>query len=610
LAEALSDLASVPVVRWFERRAVEAPGAVAYRYKDRAIWHEVSWARLRGDAAQVSACLVAEGLNAGDRVLWLAATGPRWPAIELAVEAVGAALCAVDPRFRPADELAHIFERLDPHLVIADRLDDVLPLASGVGDAAVHVALIGPAPGDLEDERIRLHSLTRWELQESVPESIIEDWKRLVDARKPDDVIRVALTAGVDGPARLVALTARDIARPWVDFFTARSWGHRPGPADRSIVLQPVERTTEFVQGILVPVLFGATAHLPESLESRDVDMVEVSPTLVIAAARLWEVWMADVLAGVQEAGRVKRAVFSMLSSIRRNRLEASGAARFAFAALTPLWLLGLRHPLLSKLGLADARTALVVGARPHASLIPTFRDWGVALTEAYGTAETADLAATGQPGLGGSPLEVLPAVEADLKETGELVLWAEAGVSTAYVGGAEPSATLVTGDHGSVTGRSLVVAGRLADLRIMDGTAVPVDAVESQLRGSPHIAAAVVMASAAGLMALLEVSYREVNELARRRDASYSTFQALAESELADEVCREVVEGVNQELREKGQPVIRAYRVLPRRLSRSAGEVIASGRVRRRLVAAAFSGLIDEMSAVSNPKELAGARA
>ena len=607
MASNACELTSTPLIRWFERRAAEQAGSVAFRFKDRAIWRDVTWLELSTQVKALALGLDALGLGIKGRALWVGGVaGPAWPAVELAVQALGASVCAIDPDSTRTEELCELTQRLAPHAVIVSQLEDLQPIADQLESRVIALVLTGTSARIIGAGQV--NTVTLAELQDLGVRSEAADqrWQRLISERSPYDVIRIAATSGVDTAPRLVALSSRDVLRPWSEFFLSGDWAARPGTDDRTIALQPVAHTFELVLGLVLPIVCGVIAHFPESAASREINLVEVSPTIVIARPRLWQMWSSGVLINMRDAGWLKRVTFGRLAEIRQRQLaggRSGPGARLAMAPAEALWRWALRRPLLTKLGLAEARTAVIGGASVPSSLLTTWRSWGVPLMEIYGGAETADLVAVRSSSADpAGPLTVLSGVEPASSAEGEITLRRGAGVSTSYFNTAGHDETLThefrTGDLGVVEGRQLSVLGRRADrVELVDGRKLALDRIEERLEVSPYIHAAVVVCpDLEHPAALLEISYRDLAEHARSAGVAYTSYESLASSDLARQVCAELVAQVNDSLRADGTPAVRDFRVLPRPLSPAFGELTPTRKICRRRVVYQFHTTIEEM--------------
>lgn len=598
-----AELAAHPLIRWFDHRVRASPERMAYCYKDRAIWHGISWAEFGERVRELAFGLMDAGLSAGCRVLWIGGPAPVWPEIELAVEAVGASLCLVDVNQASQRDLGLIAEDLRPQLVIGLTQADVKQVGDRTGETKFSV--IVQAATTAGEGCLLLDELRR----RGAELTTSDGWSGQIAERSADDVIRVALTSGVGRQPRLVELTSADVLKSWGDLWFSGEVG-RPRPTDRTMTLQSAARTSELVSALMLPIIFGVTAHLPESFDSRDTDLIEVSPTIVIAPPRVWRLWAGAVRIEMADAGHLKRRVVERLARGRLRRWHRN-PRRLGISDLPWAW--GLRGPMLTKLGLRQVRVALVGGEPVSDSLVGTWASWGVPLTEIYGTAETADLIAV-------RPASCWP--EESLRLLGdrdlgthspgaqELVLHEGPGVSTAYVanGVAEPRGSLHTGDLVQVDQeqRSIRVMGRIADrMTLPDGRVVVPEMLEGRLADHPYVSSAVVLCEGrVAPVALLELSFRDLAERARHHGVTYTSYESLVSGEFGRRAGAEVIDQVNMSLAAHQLPPIRDFVVFPRRLEAALGELTLTRKVDRRIVVLNFQDLLTDLHMTTADRE------
>jgi long-chain acyl-CoA synthetase len=261
-----------------------------------------------------------------------------------------------------------------------------------------------------------------------------------------------------------------------------------------------------------------------------------------------------------------------------------------------------LRH----RLGL-DAARLLASGAAPvHPDLLRWFHGIGLPIAEGYGQTEVTlctSLNPTDDIRIGtvGRPI---PGVEVSIADDGEILVRGP-NVCVGYWRNEVATAELIDSDgwlHSGDLGVAEVdgylrITGRKKDLIINAyGKNISPSEIELALRHEPLISQAVVIGDGRPfLTALVTLDADAAVEWATHEGRSL-TVASLAEDEGLVAAVGQAIERVNAST--SHVEGIRRWRLLPRDLTVASGELTATLKVRREVVAAEFADLIEEMYA------------
>ncbi|WP_406070635.1 class I adenylate-forming enzyme family protein [Micromonospora sp. NBC_01638] len=436
----------------------------AARHPDRPLYafaeldHPVTHAEFAELAGRGAAVLAAQGVGPGDRIAVWAENSLAWLTLFAAAAWRGAALVTLHPGLTGA-ELAEAVARSRPRrLFVAERIRD----RAAPAEAAAALAGLPQAPDGIhtltdDGGRAALAGLPGW--ADAAPEPIGD----------ADAVLNIQFTSGSTGPAKMVALSARNLVRnaQW----TARSAGLRA--ADTIASPLPLSHAAGLSSGAVLALATGTLWVSMRRFRSESVlDAIDRHRCTVLQAVPTMATMLADRVES--EPGRWD------LSSLRVGFLGGAPCAP------------ALRERTVRVLGLD--RAAVVYGqteAGPTISVDPGDGSCTpVGLT--VGRIVPGLDAAVVEPGTH----RTLPAGEA-----GELLVRGES-VTSGYVD--DPAATsaaltsdgwLRTGDLGVLTaGGVFTLTGRVKELIIRGGENVSPAEVEAMLLDDAAVGEACVL--------------------------------------------------------------------------------------------------------------------
>ncbi len=367
-----------------------------------------SFARVRATAFRFARELEARGVGRGDRVVFLAESGPEWVAAFLGGMARGVVAVPLDPVGAP-DFIARVIEQVRPSLALAER----------------------PVP--------------------SVPTLPLPDLEAIVGARSAEpvvppaltrgDLLEIVFTSGTTAEPKGVCLTHGNVLanlEPVEEEIAKHPWLARLLRPLRFLSLVPLTHVFGQLASVFVPPLLGAEVHFPPSPKTGEiVDTIRRRRIGVLVA--------------------VPRQLELLREAVERE-WKARGAleARQATLAAAAKWRLGRRL-----LAFRDVHgrfgwrfLILATGGATFGGDTETFwRRLGFLVVQGYGMTETAALVTLVNPfeSAAGSIGKPLPGAEVKIDEKGQ-VLVRGPSVSPGYWGEGPRALTddagwLATGD-------------------------------------------------------------------------------------------------------------------------------------------------------------------
>ncbi len=600
VAEMAADLSLETLPALLAARAARGPNDTALRWKRLGIWREFGWAALAESVRDVALALDEAGVGRGDSVVIFAANDPRWLVTDLAVQTLRGASVGLQAVQDP-DELAANLTAAGASVVVCgdqQHVDNVLAVRdrSPAFAKLVVFELKGLHTPEYQDEPIVSYDELRRlgaERHAALPGRHAE----LLAATAPDDASVVSFTAGTTGRPRGVLLTQRGQVE--MGRMLAAQVGARPD--DRGYSLLPLGHATARVFDVVVPLVTGSSLNFPESQETIESDLAELSPTLLVATPRFYARIRSTLELRAARATAFKRAVYRLgMAQLERALAARIRGRRTSFAERTGRLLVG--RWVLDKAGLLNVRYAGVGGAPVAADLLQWFWRLGLPLREQYGQVEAGGIvfAQRGLEDAGTAGAPIGAAVEARVSQDGELLLRTP-GQLAGRLDGAHPDLDdgwLATGDLAELdaAGRVVIRDRRSGLLSLSGGGTVSAGRIAGALERSPYVATAVVVAEGRPFVtALIELEPDAVVEWAKERQKPVTTYAALAADADVRRLLSGEVESVNAGLEETER--VRDFAITPQPLY---DERTATGTVQRDAVLARYGRRADELYADS----------
>jgi long-chain acyl-CoA synthetase len=428
---------------------------------------------------------------------------------------------------------------------------------------------------------------------------------------RADDVSGMLYTSGTTGKPKGVRQTHAAFiaaARGSAEFDRLR-------PGDSVLSYLPMAWVGDHLFSFAQWLYVGFTINCPESGDTVMTDLREIGPTYYFAPPRVFENLLTQVMIRMEDAGRLKRWLFTHFTEVAR-RCGAEildgrpvGLGDRLQYALGNVLVYG---PLRNVLGMSRIRVAYTAGAAIGPDLFRFYRSIGINLKQLYGSTETCAYVCL-QPDRGvqfDTVGEAAPGVELAIAESGEVLVRGPMLLKEYYK---RPDATAEsidaqgffhTGDAGLIdAGGQLKIIDRAKDVgKLANGALFAPNYIENKLKFFPHIKEAVVFGAGRDrVCAFINIDVGSVGNWAERRGIAYSGYTDLAAKPQVYELIRGCVEKVNAELAsEPGLAASQVHRflILHKELDPDDGELTRTRKVRRGFIAEKYAVLIDALYA------------
>jgi len=594
--------------------AETTPDRVAMREKEFGIWQEITWHQMWELVLDAAHGLLALGVRPGDRVCIHSEDRPEWVILDLATVAIRGITVGLYPT-NPAAEVQYLLqdsgavvhfaedqEQVDKYLEVADTVPDVrrVLFVEPRGVVTYHDDRLLFWDDFLEAGRSH-RALNSGEAEGIMAEA------------KADDTMTLVYTSGTTGAPKGAMLTNAnaEFAIAIIAGSSDRIPGGRPaGPDDEILTYLPLCHVAERIFSTWSLVGTGLVANFAESIDTVQVNLREIQPTIFFAVPRIWEKLHAAVIIKGQDATPLKRFLLSRAlkaaSVIGRERVANGGDYTAKARILRWIWHPLVFRALLDRLGLRRCRYAASGAAAIAPEVLEFFMGIGLHVYELYGMTENSAVATSNFAGRMklGTVGEPYPGTGVRIDATTGEIQTKHPGVFMGYWNKPEATAEtftedgwLKTGDVGVwVDGTHVKIVDRIKHIIITSGGKnISPSEIENKLKTSPYIREAMVIGDGRKyLTALIGIEADTVGNWALRKRIPYTTYRDLSEKPEVVELIQKVVDETNRQFARVEN--IRRFRLIPKELDHEDGELTATQKVKRNAMEGMFSDLIADM--------------
>jgi long-chain acyl-CoA synthetase len=588
----------------------------AYRHKDLGVWQTWTWPQVLEEVRAFSVGLAALGLKRDDKLAIIGTNRPRLYWAMCAAQALGAVPVPIYAD-SVAEEMGYILEHAEVTIAIVEdqeQVDKLLSISDRI--AALSYVIYDERRGLRDYDHTRLKSID--EVQKLGRDRLAGDpqclhwWESAVAAGAGSDLAIMLYTSGTTGRPKGVMLTFDNLIVSAVNGNLFDNLGRD----EEVIAYLPLAWVGDHVFSYAQPFTAGFCVNCPESPETVSEDRREIGATYGFAPPRIYENLLTLTMVRMEDAGRLKRAMFRYFIALARrwgekilNGEKVPLHARLRYR-LGDLLVYG---PLKNRLGVSRIRLAYTAGEAIGPEIFRFWRSLGVNLKQLYGQTE-ASVYITAQPdGEIFADTVGKPNIGVDVKiaDSGE-VLFKSPGVFAGYYKDPQktaetktPDGWVHTGDAGFLdpdTGH-LKIIDRAKDVgRLNDGTLFAPKYIENKLKFYPNIREAVAFGDQRDFVCvMLNIDLTAVGNWAERSNVVYGSYQELAGHPLVYDMLAQHVEEVNRSLASEKAMAgaqIRRFLILHKELDADDGEVTRTQKVRRSFISERYAPLVTALYA------------
>ena len=558
-------------------------------------WHPISSDQMYQRVRALATAFLRFGAQKGDRIALISENRWEWAVTDFAALAIGAADVPLYPTLT-GEQIAEQVRDADCRIAVVSTRQQFDKLHSVRAQTQLQqiIMMDSPAPaGAIAMSELLADADALGAQRDPV-------FDALVRSVEPGDLATLIYTSGTTGEPKGVALTHGNIAAN--QNITAVDFGFNS--TDACISFLPLSHVTARALDYVM-YNHGSQVAYCTQFDKLPQAMREVRPTVIVGVPRVFEKIRQAVM---QKAGQspVKKRLLAW--AIRQGE-------RFADTVYDGRQPSSLVWKLSNKLVYSKVREAFggrvrifVSGGAPLGiDTARWFASAGIALWEGYGLTETSPVIALNTPishrmGSVGMPL---PNLELKLAEDGELLV---RGPSVFAGYWHKPAATAEcldsqgwfrTGDiaHLDADGFLYITDRKKELLKTSGGKLVAPQPIESKLKNNVLVAQAALVGDRHKFVcALLSPNFAALEEWARHHGIAAQSRAGLVADSRVIALYAEIVREVNGSL--ANFETLKRFRIVADEWTQDSGELTPSMKIKRRVLTARYSAVIDELYA------------
>jgi long-chain acyl-CoA synthetase len=611
VANSATDLDTIP--KLLLHNAKQHALRPAFREKAFGIWQTWTWQQTKEEIEAFAIGLKELGVVRGETIAVIGDNRPQLYWAFCAAQSIGAIPVPVY-QDSVADEMAYVLSHAEVRYAIVEdqeQADKVLSIAAEVGSIRKIIyndprGLQKYDPKDLCSIE-SIQDAGRKALKSS-PDAE-RSWLADVAAGKGSDVSVMLYTSGTTGRPKGVMLTQENVV---VSGRNANIFDNFT-PDDTMIAYLPMAWVGDHIFSYGQAFAGALCVACPESPDTITEDRREIGPSYFFAPPRVFENMLTQIMVRMEDAGRLKKAMFHYFLKVARRcgeRILDGQSVPFGDRLLYRLGNALVYGPLRNRMGFSNLRVAYTAGEAIGPELFSFFRSLGINLKQLYGQTE-ASVFITLQPNGEVFPETVGkpgPGIEIKIAENGE-VLFKSPGVFLKYYKNDEATAEtktadgwVHTGDAGFIDQRGhLRIIDRAKDVgRLTDGTLFAPKYIENRLKFYPEIKEVVAFGHGRDFVtAMINIDLTSVGSWAERNNVIYASYQELAAHPDVYAMIEKRVDEFNASLATEAMVAgsqVRRFLILHKELDADDGELTRTQKVRRSFIAERYGPLIDAL--------------
>lgn len=584
----------------------------AVRFKEnKSPYKSMTWTALALLVKEMAAGLTARGVKAGDRVAILSQTSHLWAAADLATISSGGVTVPIYPTSSQSD-IDFILSNSGSKVVFVHGEQLLKKVLASKQEALTTIVLISQlnkgrslceflTENDISSELVvsleELRQIGLTELEKN-PAIVSERIEKIAY----DDMATIIYTSGTTGTPKGVPLTHGNI----VSVLDQLKGVIPIDENDVYLSYLPMSHVFERVCGEYYWIYSGGVCAYAEGIETMAKNMAEVKPTMILTVPRVLDKIYSKVRSGIEGASGNARKLIDWSLAVGAEMVDAEAKGITPRAGLKAKHWLAERtvfRKLRERIG-PSLRLIVSGGAPATGHTIEFFNSIGITTIEGYGLTETAAPACVNlmKRKKIGTVGPALPCVEMIIADDGE-ILMRGSSIFKGYYGLEEATKEAFidgwfrTGDIGIVDGDGyLKITDRKKDIIVnSSGKNIAPQKIEAILKTVPFVNQAVIFGDKRKqLVALIVLDEQALTQHASDESWNFNSYSELVEKPEVINMLKKEIEARSKSLADYER--VSNFHILAEDLSVEAGELTATLKIKRNVVANNYKSIIDKL--------------
>jgi long-chain acyl-CoA synthetase len=502
------ELAST-IAETFHKRVKATPDAVAYCDYRNGDWQQYTWQATLDQVARWQQAMLADGLNAGDRIAIMCENRWEWVICDQAAQGLGLITVPIYTSDR-TENIKWVLQDSGAQFLLVQTREQWRILQNIIDHLGRLARIVS-----LEALHIDLPNLL-----------ILDDWLSdknsdyVLRAVDPDNLATIVYTSGTTGKPKGVMLSHRNIL--WNVDAALRCVAVHAN--DVLLSFLPLSHTLERTTGYYLPIVTGSQVVYSRSIKQLADDLLAIKPTIMVSVPRIFERVYGKITSKLATEPAIKQKLFHTAVALGWQRFEYEQGRRdwSPRLLLQPILDALVGKQVRAKLG-GRLRFTVCGGAALSADIAEVFIGLGIPILQGYGLTETSPVISANCPqnNLPKSVGKALPGVEVQISADGELLArspsvmlgyWQNQQATAETI---DPNGWLYTGDKATIDTEGYIqITGRLKEIIVLStGEKVPPADMENAIALDPWIEQVMVIGEAKPYLTALVVPETETFE-------------------------------------------------------------------------------------------------
>lgn len=570
------------------------PYKAAIGFKKDEKWKELTWRDFRRMVFKTANALKTAGIAENDHVAIYADNSAEWIVFDLAVMALGGVTVPVYAT-NTADQARYILDDAEVKMILTGNQEqyDAAYEISQSSDHLKNIIVVKKSVWIKKENSVYLEDFIK---------RSAEDFE--IAEKSDDDIATIIYTSGTTGIPKGVMLTHGNFTKCFAahfDFFKFKDFER-----EHSLAFLPLTHVFER-SWTLLALTGGAKVSFLENTKLIAQTLKEVQPTMMCAVPRFYQKIYAGVNEMIAKGSDTRKKIFGRavktgteVAELKRQGKKIPAGLRFRNKLAGLLVFEKIKNKMGGKLWFMPCG-----GAAVSPEVTRFFDAMGIHLTVGYGLTETtATLTAFPfQQYEHGSVGRTLGDTQLKIAENGE-ILAKGSGIMKGYYKKPEETAEVFTGDGWLKTGDAgrmdergnLYITDRIKDLmKTSNGKYIAPQSIENLLSNNNFIDQVMLVAEGRPFVsALIIPDFESLTEQLPKMNIPFTSWEVLVNSDKVKAFYQQKIDEVQQTL--PGFEKVKKFTLLSSAFETGTGEITPTLKVKRNVVTAKYTDLIEKM--------------